>query len=237
MQRVLNNASPEFRPSGSSRDLAGELLTDASSWMILLCYLDAAAWIGVAPSWPPADRIPGTDFGRLAKRAVEAQRWGLPGRRDVRVAAILTLAASWLTAARHPDSSAVASDDATLLHSAQIYIRAVCPVGERDTAVELLRPDPLRSERARQRRRHPIRALRTPAWPPVVDPAHWQDSLWWQRAARIDDTIAVVHAAAGMAAAIWSWPGAVGDPIGVRHELRTRVVRARAWATGGDRNP
>lgn len=231
---MLDNESFRFRPSRSAHGLVGELLTDASSWMVLLCYLDAAAWIGVPPSWPPAQRVPGTDFGRLAARAVDAQRWGLPGRRDVRAAAILALAASWLTTNQHADSGIRLHDGVELLDSAQIYVRALCPVDQRGCALALLDPDPLHRERARQRRRRPVRAYRTPAWPPTVDPARWQESLWWSRAERSTATVPLIHAAAGVAAALWSCPGAVSDPIGVRHELRNRIIRARAWAASGD---
>lgn len=233
MLAVPGDAFPEFRPSGSGRDLAGELLTDASSWMVLLCYLDAAAWIGVPPRWPPADRVPGTDFGRLTAKAIDAQRWGLPGRRDVRVAAILTLTADWLSASRHIDSGKDIHDDA-LLEIPQINGRALSPIGDQGAALTLLDPHPLHSARARQRRRHPVRAYRHPQWPPLVNPGRWQDSLWWQRAQRGTATVPPIHAAAGLAAAVWSYPGALSDPIGVRHELRNRVIRARAWATSGD---
>jgi hypothetical protein len=230
---VPDDAFSDFRPSAFGRDLAGELLTDASSWMVLLCYLDAAAWIGVPPCWPPADRIPATDFGRLTAKAIDAQRLGLPGRRDIRVAAILTLTAGWLAANRPSDSGKDVHDDA-LLDIAQIYVRALCPVGNQGAALALLDPRPLLSARARQRRRHPVRAYRHPQWPPLVDPGRWQDSLWWLRAQRSAATVPLIHAAAGLAAAVWSYPGALSDPIGVRHELRNRVIRARAWATSGD---
>jgi hypothetical protein len=37
-----------------------------------------------------------------------------------------------------------------------------------------------------------------------------------------------------LAAAVWSYPVSLSDPISVRHELRNRVIRARALITSGD---
>jgi hypothetical protein len=210
--------------------MAGELLTDASSWRVLHCYLGAAAWIGVPPAWPPAARVPGTDFGLLAATAIDALRWGLPDRLQVRVASILCESRNWLIGS----TPATTMDDGDLLAVATVYVRAMCPVPQKPAAIDLLDIRPLYAERVRQRRRHPIRALRRPVRPPVLAPATWQQSLWWRRAQETDDAVALVHAAAGIAAAVWSKLGPASDPIGIRNELRNRVVTARAWAASGE---
>lgn len=228
MTAVADNASG-FRRSVSRRGLMAELLTDASSWRVLGCYLDAAAWIGVPAAWPPTTRVPGTDFGRLAMTAIDALKWGLPDRREVRAAVILSEAKRWLQERAGADP-----DAGELLPVAAVYVRALCPVRDRRAALDLLDPAPLEAERVRLRRRHPIRAIRQPAWPQVLSVPQWQESLWWHRAERSDTTVPLVHASAGLAAAVWSLPDTVHDPIGTRLELRNRVIRARTWAATGE---
>lgn len=222
-------ADSGWRPSLSGRGMVGELLTDVSSWHVLLCYLDAAAWIGVPPAWPPATRVPGTDFGRLAATAIGALAQGRPDRREVRAAVILNEAVQWLT--RPP---AVTAADAEVLGIAAVYVRALCPVPDQPAALALLDVGSLDAERARQRRRHPIRALRRPDWPHLLQVVTWQQSLWWHRAQQEPGRAPLVHASAGIAASVWSTLGPQHDPIGIRHELRNRIINGRASAAGGD---
>lgn len=213
-------------------DMRGELLTDASSWRLLTCYMDAAAWIGVPAAWPPATRVPGTDFGRVAVTALDAVTWGLPERQEVRVAVILAEADTWLR-----ESQTLVDDDA-IWAVAKVYARALSPVLDLPVALGLLQHPPTERERRaakheqRRRRRRPLVPWRhKPANPYERPPALWWKPLWQQRMSEQKcETRPILHATAALATAIWSTPGAVRDPIGVRQELRDRVVKARAWA-------
>lgn len=217
-------------------DLRGELLTDASSWRLLTCYMDAAAWIGVPAAWPPTTRVSGTDFGRVAVTALDAVTWGLPDRRDVRVAVILNEVETWLR-----ESQALVDDEAVWA-ATRVYVRALTPVQDLPVALGLLEHLPTKRERraAKFVRRWrpwqgPWRHQPTDPSEPDLLPALWWKPLWQQRM-RVQEcaTRPALHAAAALATAVWSAPGAVRDPVGVRQELRDRVVKARAWAVSGE---
>lgn len=232
-----------------------ELRIDMSSWTVLLCYLDGAAELEVPPSWPPANpRLSGADLASLTATADFHSCSGGTGRRPVRVAVILNEVERWLTDTAHADGSpstpagtpvSELRDAGTeLLNTAVVYARALGPPPpSRITpiAVDLLDPAPL--ERVRDQWRagstlwRPFRTRWRPDRPRVLDPTRWQDSLWWQRVSRTDEypdepprpAAPWSHAAAAIAAAVWTWPGAVSDPDGIRQELRGRIDRARAW--------
>ncbi|HEY3691575.1 MAG TPA: hypothetical protein VGL46_14985 [Pseudonocardiaceae bacterium] len=216
-------------------DLRSELLTDASSWRLLTCYMDAAAWIGVPAAWPTT-RVPGTDFGRVAVTALDAVAWGLPDRRDVCVAVLLNEATTWLRESQTP------LDDEAMWAAARVYVQALSPVKDLPVTLDLLAHLPTeRQRRAAKRERRwrpwlgPWRHQPADASEPDLLPALWWKPLWQQQM-RVQQcaTRPALHAAAALAAAVWSAPGALRDPISVRQELRDRVVKARAWAVSGE---
>ncbi len=223
-----------MREAGGVVDIGGELLSDASSWRLLTCYMDAAAWIGVPAAWPPTTRVPGTDFGRVAATALDAAGWGLPDRRPVRVAVILNEVQNWL------DETQAPLDDEAVWAAARVYVRALGSVQEQPVALGLLEHLPAREEPSAKRdRRWPRLALRRHKLPevpePELPPALWWKPLWQQRM-HIQQcaTRPVLNATAALAAAVWVAPGAVRDPIGVRQELRDRVVKALPWDASGE---
>jgi hypothetical protein len=205
-------------------NIVGEFLTDVSSWRLLVCYLDTAG-LDVTPAFS-------ADVALFAEAGARALPLGLPFRREVRTAAMFVEANAWLNTA---SAVSVADDDVDLLGDAAVMVEALCPERHRPAALQLLDVGPLLVERDRQRRRHPIRAFRRPAWPPVIGPTTWQQSLWWRRAQQSQGTAPMVHAAASIAAAVWSRLDAVHNPIGIREELRRRGnIESGSYSLHGD---
>jgi hypothetical protein len=210
-----------------------EMWFTAEMLHVLLCYLDAADQIGAALQ-PPTPSV-----GALAASAADAASWASTPTRSRELwlgsGLILGQARRWLT----DDAAAVRFDTSELLDAgelfdtAALYVRAMCPTDDQRAALALLDPQPLYADRVRQRRRHPIRALRGPQWPRVFGLETWRPSLWGRRADHSGDTAALLHASAGIATAVWRGLDHRRDPIRSRDELRTGVSRLREEAASG----